>query len=166
MRDEPLGVSYILSLINRKVGSTSNVYVRHARVVNNYVPTPVRFPTRQPRCSASTLGFSVVDFAHLEEAAHQFREESDDWAAADEPSQERVWKAAPSLIGKRPSKAGGWAGWVVCVCGGVNMPFSGALGPYIRNLMDLSPGQSRPIAFSKKAPGKIDKMYTPTVSLV
>lgn len=92
------------------------------------------FVSIQPR--RRPWGFSVVDLDQMEEAAHRVQEETDDWVAAEEPPHERVWKTAPLAESQRTT--GSW--W-----GSVDRPFSGALGTYIRNLMDSAGGQSWPV---------------------
>ena len=91
------------------------------------------------RLSPVAMGFSVVDFTHLEEAAHRAQEENDDWVDTEEPSHGRFWK--PPLAGRKTS-IGSWRR-------SMGRPFSGALGAYIRNLMDLSSGQAWPMLFNQ-----------------
>ena len=84
--------------------------------------------------------FSVVDFPHLAEAARRAQEATYDWVAAEEPVRERVWRTAP-LTERRTSIETRWEG----AC----RPFSGALGAYVRNVMDLPDGTAWPVLFDQ-----------------
>ena len=80
------------------------------------------------------FGFSGVDCALLEMAAHRIQDDTDDWEAAEEPLPERVWGPAP--LTEREIAIEGRLGRA-------DRPFDGALGAYVRLHMDKSIGEER-----------------------